>query len=148
MLTELPNIIDPVRVAQKGFTWDALVKISALPHLSEMLLFPENTCAQVQVKGFQDALRRCTIEGKVQATLNLSCQRCLEPMSLALEGDFKRCVVQTQAQADVLPEDYAPWMLCTEGLSLWDLVEESLILALPDVPKHSEDICQLSNDFI
>lgn len=145
-MTELPNIIDPVRVAKKGFRWDAFVKISALPALADMLLLQGEPLATVHILCKQDDLWRNIIEGEVLATVSLPCQRCLESLTLDLVGHFKICVVQTEAQAEALPPEYEPSMQTADGLSLWDLVEESLILAIPDAPKHPEDICQLANN--
>ena len=145
MSINLPNIIDPLRLAPKGAYWDAIVPIAALPTLAAMLVAPENLYAKAQVHISLDAVGRCVVAGVATADVTLVCQRCLDAMPLTLSQDFNIGIVQQAAQVASLPEAYDPWIVTEEGFSLWDVVEVSLILAIPDAPKHAGDLCQLPN---
>ncbi|MEO7774880.1 MAG: YceD family protein [Steroidobacteraceae bacterium] len=70
------------------------------------------------------------------AQVQLRCQRCLEPMTVRLQGGSLVHLVPDEAAAQGLPED-AEMLLAPEGrVPLQDLVEEDLLLSLPIAPRH------------
>ncbi len=72
--------------------------------------------------------------------LQLTCQRCLQPMTVPL--DVQPCLrfVQGETQAEALDEDSDEDVLAlTPSLDLLRLIEDEVILALPLVPCH--EIC-------
>jgi uncharacterized protein len=70
-------------------------------------------------------------------TVLLECQRCLQPMSLALQVDRAFRFVQGEAEAARLDEELEDDVLeLPPRLDLQALVEDELILALPLVPRH------------
>ena len=69
--------------------------------------------------------------------LQLSCQRCLQPMTVQLEVQPSLRFVQGETQAEALDEDSDDDVLAlTPVLDLLRLTEDELILALPLVPRH------------
>ena len=72
--------------------------------------------------------------------LPLKCQRCLEVLEWAVAYDFKLGIVSSFAQADGLPEGFEPLMLPEDGkVSVKDIVEDEILIILPDIPKHAAD---------
>jgi uncharacterized protein len=70
-------------------------------------------------------------------TLRLACQRCLQPMTVALEIRPKLRFVHGEEQAERLDEEGEDDVLALDkALDLHDLIEDELILALPLVPRH------------
>lgn len=73
-----------------------------------------------------------------EATVNLECQRCLQPVAepLAVRRSFRFARDEaTAAQIDADSEDDV--LVLTRALDLHELVEDELILALPLVPRHA-----------
>jgi uncharacterized protein len=77
---------------------------------------------------------------EAQATLAMTCQRCLQPLAVSLavsrdirfvEGEEAAAAEDDQSEDDVLAT--------TATLSLPTLVEDELVLALPWVPRH--EVC-------
>lgn len=69
----------------------------------------------------------------------LECQRCLQPMTQALQVDRAFRFVRGEAEAARLDEELEDDVLeLPPRLDLHALVEDELILALPLVPRHAE----------
>jgi uncharacterized protein len=75
-----------------------------------------------------------------QATVHLTCQRCLQPMPLTLDVDRTIRFVPGEDEAAQLDEEGEEDVLALpRTLDLQELVEDELILTLPIVPMH--DTC-------
>ena len=74
----------------------------------------------------------------MSGTAKVACQRCLEAMDVAVESRVRVGLIGAQAEVSGVPEDLEP-MLAPEGrVSIGELVEEELLLALPIVPLHED----------
>lgn len=69
-----------------------------------------------------------------RTTLQLVCQRCLEPMSFALSAEVDLGLIESEAIE--LPASVEPIVLENGRLQPAQLIEDELIVALPLVPKH------------
>jgi uncharacterized protein len=76
------------------------------------------------------------LEVRATADAQLVCQRCLQPVTLRVEGCSRVALVESMEQADRLPEDVEPVWVEGRSVDLAALVEEELLLALPLVPMH------------
>jgi uncharacterized protein len=75
---------------------------------------------------------------KAHTALQMSCQRCLQPMTVELDVQPTLRFVRDEQQAEVLDEDSEDEdvLALTAALDLRQLTEDELILALPLVPRH------------
>ena len=72
--------------------------------------------------------------------VSLECQRCLQPMAVALEINRNFLFVHGEDAAAQLDADSEDDVLAlTRSLDLRELVEDELLLALPIVPRH--EVC-------
>ncbi len=88
--------------------------------------------------GLQAGGKWPAVEGRIEVTIDLVCQRCLEPMQLPLVADLRLLFAGDQADA-VTGDSYEIWELAEESLRPLDLVEESLIMAMPLAATHVSD---------
>lgn len=94
-----------------------------------------------QVQGGERAagdggLRPC-LHVQADVTLPLSCQRCLEPVQVALEVDQHLLFARDEASAEALAEVSEDDVLAMSSeLDLIALIEDELLLAMPLVPRH------------
>lgn len=70
--------------------------------------------------------------------IDVVCQRCLETMSLALNVEFETLLAR-EGDERVEDSDKDVWEMTDERLSLIEVIEEYLLLAMPFAPKHDED---------
>jgi len=68
----------------------------------------------------------------------LVCQRCLQLMPWSIEGHARVALIASEAQADRVPEHLEPILAAAGRISLLDLFEEELLLALPIVARHAD----------
>jgi len=75
-----------------------------------------------------------TIDIRVSAELPLLCQRSLEPYIEAVDRRSRLVVIEDMGNEESLPADYEPFLVEERRLALLDVVEEELLLAIPQVP--------------
>lgn len=135
MSEQLPERIDPVRLAQKQAVLRGVLPFSACARLQEVALNPDGRVSLELAFSREDGFVR--VRGWVKTTIQLQCQRCMETLDFPVRGEVNLGVVASLGEAERLPEDCEP--LLREGdapVFLSDLVEDEIILALPYVPRH------------
>ena len=99
--------------------------------------------------GFADAQRRLPqLEGRVAATVDAVCQRCLEPLELQLSADLK--LLSGGDEVQVADESgFEVWELEEETLRPLDIVDEALVMGVPLAVLHTEDEnCKAPDDVV
>jgi uncharacterized protein len=77
----------------------------------------------------------------VAADVLLLCQRCLSPLKWRVDSSGRAALVATHVEAARVPETLETVLAPEHRISLRDLVEEELLLALPLVPRHEDNEC-------
>lgn len=138
MLDRLPILIDPVKFSERRKKLSGTIEIGELARLSDMLL--DNT-GKVEVDfSFDKEGRLATIRGDIRVSLKLECQSCLESIDWSVKHHFNLGVVSSLEQANDLSGDLEPLILDDGKVLVNELIEDELLLALPDFPRH-ENVC-------
>jgi uncharacterized protein len=83
---------------------------------------------------------RPSLQIEASTEVTLECQRCLQPMRLALEAERRIYFVEGEDAAAALDAENEDDVLAlAPALDLQALVEDELLLALPLVPRH--EVC-------
>ncbi len=137
MLGRLPEFVDPVSFAEKRVELSGEFEIARLSRVLDALFDKQGVvslrCSFAKSKGI------VTLEGTVSAELMLICQACLDKLHWPIEIHFNLAVVNSLEQANRLSSEFEPLLLEEERISLIKLVEDEVLLQLPDFPKHSEE---------
>jgi uncharacterized protein len=72
----------------------------------------------------------------LSAVLTPVCQRCLGAMRLPIAADSRLALVESEAQAGTVPEEFETYLAAGGHCTLAALVAEELLLALPIVARH------------
>ena len=85
-----------------------------------------------------DADRRVpSLEGRAKTVLSAVCQRCLEPFEMPVDTTFNILFCdEAQDGAELEAPGFESWVLDEGRARLHDIVEESLVMALPLAPVH------------
>ncbi|AMD00267.1 YceD family protein [Halomonas chromatireducens] len=146
MLTSrLPNRVEPYKLAARAERLEGLVALDQFERLAEQVGAQEGDC-QVWLDFAIDPQGRRVIHGRLEAELQLPCRRCLEPLSQHVESEFLLGMVTSDALAAELPSTHEPVLVENEQLNLLEMVEDELILSLPQVVYHDEALCRVSRD--
>ncbi|MFV0477484.1 MAG: YceD family protein [Parahaliea sp.] len=141
MLTEpLPTTVDIRRAASRGVRVAGVLKALDLPRLLAMLAGNDGLI-QAYLAFSKDEEGRYRIAVSCEACVSVSCQRCLEPLAIELVTINQLVAVWNDEQAKHLPKDIDPLLLTEEDVSLWQVVEDELILAMPSFSYHKQTDC-------
>jgi len=134
MSSRLPVEIDPESLVEKQSELSGLLALSSFARLSESLVVDQGSVEVIVSFRKEGDIK--AISGHVSAILSVQCQRCLEPVSLCVDRDFKLAIVYSDEQAKHLPDIYDPLLLESKFVVFNELIEDELILAIPDIPVH------------
>lgn len=136
----LPQQIDAQKWADRAAEIHQVCSLVAFPRVRELAASPDGE-VQVDCRFGRDAQWRLTLQGRLQARLALTCQRCLEAVSVPVDVTLDLLLMRSEEDADALADDADFLVLDAEGqLALADAIEDELLLGLPLVPLH--DNCE------
>lgn len=142
MSDKLPDLIDPILFAERRSILAGALKIAAFERLSDLVLANDGDVEIVVQFGKQG--RQALVSGTIKAVLELECQSCLQALSWPIDISFKLGVVSSLQEAEQLEIDCEPLLFDGDKVSLNALIEDEILLALPDYPKHGYD-CMLQH---
>ncbi len=141
---KLPINVDPVRAAQKQLELDAIIPKQLLSRLAESTISVQSDIKTVFSFDI-DKQKLRIFHGKASVAVELICQRCNEPMIYQCEAEFTYCPVHNQEQENNLPDAYEAIYYDENGeVNLHQIVEDELIVTLPQIAKHAIEDCQQS----
>jgi uncharacterized protein len=142
MSTEpLPSALDVRKAAARGVSISGTLKPADLPRF-KALLADEAGSVRAFLAFSRDEDNRSLARVRVEAEVAVTCQRCLGPMSLHVEGDNTLAAVWNDDQAKHLPRHLDPLIVSEGACNLWELVEDELILAIPPFSYHETEHCK------
>jgi len=137
-----PEHIDPFRLARHRRSLAGSVDFERMPRLAEMLRDGANR-ADFSLRFGRDAGGQACVLGHINARLAVLCQRCLEPMEIAIEREVSLALVSESDDPEALDSSYEPLLVGDEALSLSGIVEDEIILAMPIFSRHPPLECQM-----
>jgi uncharacterized protein len=124
-------------LADEGAVLPVEIPVRELPRL-----LPELTADDGMARGevgFSREHGEPVAQVTVEATVTLTCQRCMQPMSQQVCTASRVWLPADEAAAGRLPADVET-MLAPEGRTrVTDIVGEELLLALPLAPRHEDE---------
>ena len=140
-----PHRLDMAAFAQADGWLEGDWPLARMPRLLQDALPLSTDSPAQQVRWSARGARRPVSGGEAEirlhlqahTALDLTCQRCLQPMTVQLQVQPTLRFVRGEDRAEALDEDSDEDVLAlTPSLDLLSLVEDELILALPLVPRH------------
>lgn len=137
MSDKLPELIDPLVLAERRAVLSGTLKATAFERLIELL---NNVEVDVEIElEFTKQGKQPLVIGRIRSQLELQCQSCLQGLDWPVDISFRLGVVASLQEADRLEIDCEPLLFEGEKISLNELIEDEILLALPDYPKHDYD---------
>jgi len=116
---------------------DFSIPLAELPRVSRELTSTEGE-ARGHVR-FSRQLGQAVADLEVGAQPEVVCQRCMQPMRWPVKVKSRVALVSDYDAADRVPEEMEVFLVEGDSVSVRDLVDEEVMLALPIVPRHGED---------
>jgi uncharacterized protein len=137
----IPSYIDARKVFQRREKITGKMDLERLLTFRECLAEGTDASITVDLSFTSNDSRQRLITGKLRAKVQLSCQRCLEPVAIELADDIKLVLLVDEADVAKLDPTLDPWIDADYKLDIARLVEEQLILCLPIVSYHPNGEC-------
>jgi len=137
MSREYPDWFDPRKAAEGRRTFTGSMPLVRMERLRPLLANCAGDAHFTATFEF-DAQGRVTILIEVEAMLPLICQRSLEAYLQAVHRRSLLGVIENMAEESLLPENYEPVLVELGRLAMLDLVEDELLLGVPQVPRNPE----------
>lgn len=135
-----PILIDPATFASEREVREGSLSLSSLDErvATHDYFANQHAVFHFVVKGGVDKWQRPFLDLSVQADAELVCQRCLQPMPFTFQEDSHIVLFANEARLDeaMLADDELEGMLLADELSVRELVEDQILMALPYSPKH------------
>lgn len=145
MLQLLPEIVNiPDQVKKSGLI-EGNWPLSRLPRLEGLLVDTESSL-EAKLQFAKNGEGIAYVAGEIRTELALTCQRCMEPVQKHVECQFKLAFLQSEKDAENLPDDMEAYIIDGSECSIIELIEEELLLSLPIVSKHESDCSDILND--
>jgi uncharacterized protein len=133
------DAVSPHELARRRGLFTGEIPIAAFPRLGPLVL--GDAIVSVRLGFTRDDKGRCRVEGRVTLVPTLQCQRCLEPVQRGLDVEIDLCVVTSDAQAAEVADELEAYVLSEDDVTIVDLIEDDLLLALPNQVCEAYEEC-------
>ncbi len=144
MSRQLPLTVDAHKLAKQGMSLDGFLLLANFSRISDLLVDNSGQVSvDLQFKVDTDHLHY--VHGHTQGEIHVTCQRCMEPMTLLVDNQFVLGLMDNPEIAKRLPENIDPVYLDQGELNTSQMVEDELILALPLIAMHETQNCSATS---
>ncbi|MES1930093.1 hypothetical protein SADO_12598 [Salinisphaera dokdonensis CL-ES53] len=142
-LGTLAHRVDYRRLATQQGRASGEIELSRLPRVTAEMAGAarDGDTIAVDLEFKEDAQRRVRVEGTIDTTLLLECQRCLQVFDESMHVDVAGVVVGDDDAAANVPRDDEPVMADGDLLDVHALVADELLLAMPSVARCARPAC-------
>lgn len=131
----LPLYVEPFRLCDANGRLSGGLPAKRLERISEFAVGTADD-VNVDLEFSRDAEGRNRINGHINTVVHTTCERCLEPLDIVVSADVALMVVAVGGKVPETVEDVNIIEVEDERLALVALVEEEVLLALPQFPVH------------
>ena len=137
MSREYPDWISPGRAAEGKRIFSGTIPLSRMKRLAALLVDADGEASFVAT--FRtDLEKRNIVDLQVEAALPLICQASLEVYDEQVKRRSELAVIEHDHEAQELPDYYDPVETENGRLAIASLVEDELLLGLPQVPRKPD----------
>jgi len=132
-----PSHVDCEQLAGNAAVLERVYALGEMPRLRDVLADSQGSL-QARFAFTKSASGRPGAKVSIEATPQLNCQRCLQNFTHAVRGESE---VEFSEGVDASQSPREAYAMQNGRVSLRELAEEELLLALPIVPMHPPESC-------
>lgn len=140
MPPDLPQYVEPLRLARQQARISGAIPVIRMSRLAQAVHDSSGEVA-FELTFARDPGGVANVTGSLSSRLTLLCQRCLQPLQVDVNARIALGIVQGPQEAKRLPVDYDPLEVGVDPVSLLELIEDEVLLALPFAPLHPAGQC-------
>ena len=134
----LPGQLKLFNFAKKEISLSGIYQISDFPRITEIASNKKDN-VRVELSFYLKNNKTPCLEGIIELDIVLTCQRCLDNLSIALKVNFNLAFVRNDQQSEELDSHYEIYVIEEEELATFDLISDEILLSIPMVPMHDYD---------
>lgn len=134
-----PATIDPIQLAKRRERLAGPLALRQLPRVAAMCVTDAGDFDVALDFTHSETDDLFEVIGHVRGEVTLTCQRCLESMQLPLDVSL-RLILRRPSERDAMGDE-ADVLVVDKPLSVADIVEDELLLAMPMIAKHARADC-------
>ena len=139
------HIINSLEFARKSLEIRDTIAHSDLLRAKD-LVTPETGILNWRLSGEISADKKARLHLSLTGNVAVPCQRCLEPMMIALSISSEFILVKDESEIPPEEEDVEDhdYLVAEAEMDVLQLVEDEILLALPYAPKHEIKDCAVN----
>ena len=131
------SLPDLMAMAERQGVLEGDIALADLGRLKGLLSSSDGTArARITLRRGHDELLLMDLE--CEAALELTCQRCLEPVTYKVNEKTEFAVAETEESLAILPRGTELIALDGDRFQPASVIEDELIVSLPLVPRHGD----------
>jgi len=140
-----PIIINNIEFAKKSQEISGEIPLARFERLAEIISKTRKNVTNVRyaLVGSTKKMHLPSMGLKIEATLPVLCQRCLEEMQIDLSLKFDY-VISATAPSEFEESDEIDWLEPSQEMDLNELIEDELLIAIPIAPVHETNCAKAS----
>jgi uncharacterized protein len=140
------DLLDPWKAAGSNRLIRLEIGLDSFPRLTDLLLDSKGSIRAELEFSFNDA-RLPSVSGSLKGELTIQCQRCLEAMKIPVDQSLDLSFVRVGQGDQELSEHYDLYEVEDQALRPADMIEDELLLLIPQVPMHTNPECIIETEF-
>jgi uncharacterized protein len=138
--------VDPFRLACQQIRMHGAIPVAAMTRMAA-LVRDDSGLVEVVLRFRMPASGVPRADGSARLTAHLTCQRCLDPLDIELAPEWKVAFTHGDDMVEraELAAGYEP-LECDGPIGLTTIVEDEILLALPDFPTHRAGLCTVAGE--
>ena len=136
----LPRTCHPGALAARGARLCGALPVNDLRRLASAVDRVEGP-VRVDLEFGRDDSGLASIRGRLESAVQLTCQRCLEPLDLVLRVEVDVLVVHSQREPEWRGQTREVVYVQDDSLPLQAMIEDELLLSLPMHAVHRRGRC-------
>jgi len=150
MSLTLKDCVNPWKAADKALVISDSIPLISMDRLGSALSGADGEIS-VDLHFDRDEEKQAFLSGSIRGALQLECQRCLQDMQLPVDSQFSIAFVKGAIRNDgtdePLSDRYDIFEVEDDRVCLKDVIEDELLLLLPQVPIHTAPACEIETEF-
>ena len=132
--------IDPRELARIGGSWSRKLSLAGFERVAASVV-GQGSFVDLNLDFSFDERGHCRVQGSAQLTAGLLCQRCMRTIDQNVEALVDVLIVKNEADARNLTPEYDTFVLSGREISVEELVEDDILLSLPQQACDQLDDC-------
>jgi uncharacterized protein len=140
----IPEIIKLFKFASKGLVFSQQYQVKDFPRISKLASNQKSTVDVALNFSLEEGKIPC-VKGEVKLDLALTCQRCLNEVSIHLKPKFQLAFLKNEQQGENLEDCFETILNTDEEFSAIEFITDEVLISTPMTPMHEYE-CQLYED--